>query len=445
MFFIVFFEGGSTCHVLIDCGVFVGTPGAKDRMQKIALDIKETCKGVLDVVVATHEHWDHLSGFSFAEHIFEQIDIHEVWVAWTEDMQHPLAQALREERHQTLKALHGAVNRLKVADPERASEIEDVLSFHGPLMATGKVGTAEQIALVQKWGKVKYLRPGEQTITLPNLPDLKIYVLGPPEDAVLVRRSNPKKGQVYEKEMMAECFLSESEYNSFYAAAISDTEVAQAPFHQRFVIPLSETHTNSLYGSFFEQRYGFGAEQGQGPAWRRIDIDWLGVSDQLALALDSNTNNTSLVLAFEIAKEKVLLFPGDAQVGNWLSWDKYSWEEEGREITGADLVKRTILYKVGHHGSHNATLAAKGLELMESDDLMALLPVDEEQAARKRWLMPFAPLYKRLIEKTHGRILRADSGIPEQPESTPSKVWHAFLNRIRKDTSEDNLWVEVTI
>ena len=33
------------------------------------------------------------------------------------------------------------------------------------------------------------------------------------------------------------------------------------------------------------------------------------------------TNNTSLVLAIErIADGKVLLFPADAQEGNWLSW-----------------------------------------------------------------------------------------------------------------------------
>ena len=36
------------------------------------------------------------------------------------------------------------------------------------------------------------------------------------------------------------------------------------------------------------------------------------------------TNNTSLALAFELIEKgrvgKVLLFPADAQVGNWLSW-----------------------------------------------------------------------------------------------------------------------------
>ena len=38
-------------------------------------------------------------------------------------------------------------------------------------------------------------------------------------------------------------------------------------------------------------------------AWRRIDDDWLSAFGQLALDLDNDTNNTSLVLAFEFAED----------------------------------------------------------------------------------------------------------------------------------------------
>ncbi|TIX03162.1 MAG: hypothetical protein E5V44_15695, partial [Mesorhizobium sp.] len=55
--------------------------------------------------------------------------------------------------------------------------------------------------------------------------------------------------------------------------------------------------------------------------WRRIDSDWTGSIEALALKMDSDTNNTSLALAFELPDGQVLLFPGDAQVGNWLSWN----------------------------------------------------------------------------------------------------------------------------
>ena len=131
---------------------------------------------------------------------------------------------------------------------------------------------------------------------------------------------------------------------------------------------------------------------------------------ELALKLDSDTNNTSLALAFELPDGQVLLFPGDAQVGNWESWSELSWKDGDRTITGKDLLARTTLYKIGHHGSHNATLREKGLELMVRRDLVALLPVDQDVAHnKKKWKqMPFVPLCNRLQEKTQGRILRAD-------------------------------------
>ena len=49
--------------------------------------------------------------------------------------------------------------------------------------------------------------------------------------------------------------------------------------------------------------------------WRMIEEDWLDNAGALALQMDHDTNNTSLALAIEIIDaEKILLFPGDAQV-----------------------------------------------------------------------------------------------------------------------------------
>ena len=80
----------------------------------------------------------------------------------------------------------------------------------------------------------------------------------------------------------------------------------------------------------------------------------------LALAMNNATNNASLVLAFELSKGgKVLLFVGDAQAGNWRSWSDGAFDDGGTKVTAEDLLGRTVLYKVGHHGSHNATLKGK--------------------------------------------------------------------------------------
>jgi len=432
-------------YILIDCGVFFGTPNARQRMRQIAQNIFEVTKGEIEILVATHEHWDHLSGFSFAQDIFEQINIKEVWVAWTEDKQNPLARKLKTERNQAFAALHSAATQLQAAGDPRADEIIEVLSFSGPLGTNGEIGTAEQIALVQTFGEVKYCRPGQPSLGLADFPGLRIYVLGPPEDETLIQKSKPRKGQVYEKDLAAANNFYGDEYSQFYAATSSESENLEEPFHKRFKIPLSEAGQHREYGAFFKEKYGFGSEQNQGPAWRRINSDWLRIADQLSLNLDNNTNNTSLVLAFELAEDKVLLFPGDAQVGNWLSWEKLSWKEENRTITGTDLIKRTVLYKVGHHGSHNATLSVKGLELMEREELVALIPVDESQAKNKRWAMPFLPLYARLQDKTQGRILRADTGILDRPDFISQARWQAFLDRVQEDESNEDLWLELSI
>ena len=58
-------------HMLIDCGVFLGTPNGNAIMDKVAENIKEETGGSIDIVVATHEHYDHLSGFNQAREIFD--------------------------------------------------------------------------------------------------------------------------------------------------------------------------------------------------------------------------------------------------------------------------------------------------------------------------------------------------------------------------------------
>ena len=52
-------------HVLIDYGSTSAPKiGSANYMVNVAKDIKEVCKGKLDIVVATHRHQDHISGFS---------------------------------------------------------------------------------------------------------------------------------------------------------------------------------------------------------------------------------------------------------------------------------------------------------------------------------------------------------------------------------------------
>jgi glyoxylase-like metal-dependent hydrolase (beta-lactamase superfamily II) len=74
-------------------------------MQQVAESIVDTTDGKLDVLVVTHEHWDHLSGFLQAQAIFEKLEIGEVWVAWTEDPDDELATELRARKRKRLRGL----------------------------------------------------------------------------------------------------------------------------------------------------------------------------------------------------------------------------------------------------------------------------------------------------------------------------------------------------
>jgi len=67
---------------------------------------------------------------------------------------------------------------------------------------------------------------------------------------------------------------------------------------------------------------------------------------EIVRELDSVLNNTSVILLFEVGNKK-LLFPGDAQIENWSYALSHPHVRE--LLAGVDL------YKVGHHGSRNAT------------------------------------------------------------------------------------------
>src|SRR5262249_3946203 len=64
-------KDGSDYKILIDCGVHISQKGGSDQIKKAVADLATITGGQLDVVVATHEHYDHLSGFMLAEDAFK--------------------------------------------------------------------------------------------------------------------------------------------------------------------------------------------------------------------------------------------------------------------------------------------------------------------------------------------------------------------------------------
>ena len=218
-FLLTYSDGGEESHLLIDCGVLKGTAEPEKKLQAVAQNVHEATNGHLDRLVVTHEHWDHLSGFLQAQTIFDTVEVGEVWLAWTEDPDDELAAELRKHKK---KALDGIVAAAKLADKGKtpaaqrtARQLDALLNFQGDLGATGTKTTAKALDWVKGRQQPKYLRPGEQLFDLPGLPGLRIYVLGPPHDRRLIKRSDPSKKHPEVYELVG----AEGSHEGFLAAA----------------------------------------------------------------------------------------------------------------------------------------------------------------------------------------------------------------------------------
>lgn len=405
-------QDGGNYFILIDCGILLGTPNAKEWMTEVVEDIVATTEGKVDLLLATHEHWDHLSGFVQAADSFKKLTVGEIWMAWTEDPADSLARKLRGEREAALAALRLTATRLRLAaDAGAAEAIEGLLEFFGAGKGASTRDAVEAVRAMT--AKPRYCRPKDPPIALKS--GAQLYVLGPPEDETLIKRTRPSRRN-------PETYGLSLELDDFRAnvEATLGLQVPESPFSTLHAIPMLVAEEMD----FFKAHYWGGA------AWRRIDSAWLERSTEFALQLDSATNNTSLVLAIELADGDVLLFAADAQVGNWLSWQDLTWSVNGRTITGPDLLRRTVVYKVGHHGSHNATLRERGLEMM--DNLcFALVPVDKQIASAKGWHeMPLKELIATLAAKARNGVVQSDESLPATMAGT---------------AAEARLYVEVTI
>jgi beta-lactamase superfamily II metal-dependent hydrolase len=448
-------QDGSPRYILIDCGVHNQYPDGKEKMRKIASDIAGVTQNHLDIVAITHEHADHLLGFTYAQDIFDKMKIDDLWLAWTEDDTDPVTQKLKGGIKKGVAELTSSLYKITLADEQLASTIEGLLGFESVYGAVGKKIT-ELDYLRSKRAEVNkqplfYRHPGEGPLTIPDIEGVKVHVLGPPKNIADIKIT-------IEEDEMYPGFAAIGEFRSFAialknslanAAGENDPEMKEdLPFDKSYEVWPENENTNKEYRNFFREFYGF--QKGQADEWRHIDTDWLATAGELALKINDMTNNTSLVLAFELTDRephKVLLFVGDAQIGNWLSW----FEQETVKVDVKDLLHRTVFYKVGHHGSRNATLRQKGLEMMDAPGLAAMIPVDEKWAkARKRpWEHPAEKVLENLVEKTKNRVLRTDefSLIFEELkklDTLKDGERKNFLGQVKYD-SVTNLWVEYTI
>jgi hypothetical protein len=145
-------------------------------------------------------------------------------MAWTEEPGNELADRLRAERDRKLRAVRAAATRLRSSDRAAlhalGEAMDELLGFAGvglraPELAASDGGTPAAMNYVRERGLapgclLRFLHPGQTPLALPGLDHVRIYVLGPPEDEKLLKKSDPSKAH-------SEVYLASSD--SFLAAA----------------------------------------------------------------------------------------------------------------------------------------------------------------------------------------------------------------------------------
>jgi beta-lactamase superfamily II metal-dependent hydrolase len=416
-------------HILIDCGALHRDKqfmtGIVEHIRDTVRAGKTTGKARLDVVVATHEHKDHVSGFNQARDVFNKdFDFGAVWLAWTENLTKPEIKRLKEAKAKAIAKLQAALTS-PLGAAAGLQGIDALLGFSDDDDTTGTGKVADALEYLKLRGKeagdLRYCEPGEDPFELDGVPGVLVYVLAPSPDPGFMKVSEVTK-QMQKDDIVYHLTATGDAGMDALGAAISTFTGAPGGNQARY-LPFSDEHRiprktpdGSGPNPYFQSIEKFVSETYDDPrqTWQQIEEDWLTAFGQLALDLDNDTNNTSLVLAFELVETgEVLLFVGDAQIGNWKSWANVEFKVPGRDTPrpAHDLLSHTVFYKVGHHCSHNATLKKGGLELMNSDDLVAFIPLDQETASKqgvKGWEMPAPPLFNALKKKTGNRVAISD-------------------------------------
>ena len=318
--------------ILIDFGTASGNADLKG----IANEIRKACNGKLYAVVATHRHGDHISGFSdrggedSPGAIIASCKPEVVIQPWTENPKAGAnaASAARTGKGQTKSAAQIYFESLHSMQGYARRVVDRAPEWRGPgglptrleKLAGNNTMNADAMRNLAEMGRKppRFLAYGSPS-GLENaklLPGVKVRVLGPP---TLEQQNLQKYGSHSDEYRVA------GKYWSLQGRAAGSGRVKLFP-------------RSPHYGRVIPTEMRWFVEHADASVKKNV----LGI----VRTLDSFVNNTSLILLFE-ARGRKFLFPGDAQVENW----QWALSQEGIK----ELLHDVDVYKVGHHGSRDAT------------------------------------------------------------------------------------------
>lgn len=322
-------------HVLIDFGSTQKPPKAQNNLLgAIAADIKKVVGTRLHVLVATHRHTDHVSGFATKANgkgtgdLIAGLQPQLVIQPWTERLDAPVASP--GPGHALTAAANDAL-RLSLTRMRQVAESTLREARHLPAAARQEISfigedglsnllAVKNLARMGKRTRAAYVYYGKKVPALKTLlPSVTVDVLGPPTVSQKADVANQKA-------------TNQDEYwhfTNFWGLQADTSRLVDgeaplfpgAPVHEARRIPVENRW-------FVRRLQSVRAEQ----------------LLRIVRAMDDALNNTSVILLFKAGKKK-FLFPGDAQWENW----EYALKKNLDDLRDVDV------YKVGHHGSLNAT------------------------------------------------------------------------------------------
>ena len=237
-------SGHDDFKLMIDCGVVLGTPDATNTMTRVMENLVSDTQEKVDVLAITHEHWDHLSGFTQAPDSFAKLAVGAVWVAWTEDPKDKLANQLRDELGKAKDKLRACASELRaVDDGATADALEDIALIPLGAAAAASGSTEAAFDKVKARGNVRLCHPNDPPFAIPGA-NARIYALGPPHDPKLIRKINPstKSPETYGLAMNGAGALPLGVLTALDSRQAFSPDEGMgdkaAPFHPRVTIPL---------------------------------------------------------------------------------------------------------------------------------------------------------------------------------------------------------------
>jgi hypothetical protein len=344
-FLLTFAYPGFERRVLIDFGSTAAPKNADaNYMLKIAQDIRQQCTepdgtAKLHAVVVTHRHADHISGFAGTNEtgrIIAALNPDVVIQPWTEDPNAAIDATTATAPSYTggqpdAKAFVASLRNMNLTAAAIAAvshsphiglgkKSADQLQFLGEDNLANKAAIENLMAMGRKT-RATYVNCGSASGLEEVLPGVVTHVLGPP---------NLEQTNAIRKERSSDPgeFWQFHAFWQFQAAAGAAAVTGRRVFPNAPVFSEDDVPPNMRW---FRLRA------------RKIRGEQLM---ELVRDLDQAMNNTSVILLLEVGGMK-LLFPGDAQIENWA----YALGQPKLQA----LLKDVNLYKVGHHGSRNAT------------------------------------------------------------------------------------------